>query len=118
MFFIGIFSSIIPYLVIAGIYLLGIGIYSLESFQHKTCQADYNEQLIIEVTKKPVETNSIDYFPLDSSNLYEFFYSPPIRHKPFSEPGKRLLCYNHPPISYQVTHPVYFCRPPPIFLLS
>lgn len=118
MFFIGIFSSFIPYLVIAVIYLLGIGIYSLENQQHKACPSESDKQLVIEEIKKSAESNSADYFAYDNPDDFSAYYPPSFRHKTFSESGKKLFCFNHPALPLQIGYSVHFCRPPPVTYFS
>lgn len=117
MFFIGLFSSFIPYVVIAGIYLLGIGIYSIENRNNK-CQQESNTLLVPELTKESAVTNQIIYLSMDSSIDVDISISLPDKFPSFTEAGKKLHYFNQPPASSRLTHPLYFCRPPPVFFRS
>ncbi len=116
MFFIGVFSSFIPYMIIALIYLAGVAMYTLESRQHNNSQTSNSKQLILQENNLPEPVQKDDCFFFEDYNnnlcLSENLYNS------FSESGKELLCFSHPPIRAGILDFSTFSRPPPVISFS
>jgi hypothetical protein len=117
MFFFGLFSTHLPYIILSVIYLMGLGVFSANAFRAKDHTTTPEAKVITVNIKKPQLVTNKTFFvsykikvkekPLVANNSTIFYFHKPILQKTIFK--EFYYCY----LSYYNFS--IFSRPPPVY---